>query len=311
LSELDIDESVLAKWLRVVEGKYRKNPYHNAMHGCDVLQGVFSMMLTLSETRGIMLSAKLSTALLLGAAMHDVGHPGRNNGFLVNTRDPVAILYNDTSVLENYHASTGFRVALADLRLGETGRDSGCNIFAKLSDDDFKELRTLMCTLVLATDMTQHFSLVDAFRSRIDNPDAPFRPEAGDDADALLLGKILIKASDINNPARAPETAQHWSKVVMEEFFEQGDAEAALGLPVSAFMDRSTADTARCQLGFLNYIVEPTYKLICGYMQFDEPMGNLRMNREYWEQRRSDSDAARRAAGLQVSSFASAISGAV
>jgi len=33
---------------------------------------------------------------LLAAIIHDVDHPGRTNAFLVNSNNPLALLYNDT-----------------------------------------------------------------------------------------------------------------------------------------------------------------------------------------------------------------------
>lgn len=50
-------------------------------------------------------------ALLMAAAVHDVGHMALNNDFLINTRHPNAITYNDVSVNENYHASQAFEMA--------------------------------------------------------------------------------------------------------------------------------------------------------------------------------------------------------
>ena len=35
-------------------------------------------------------------AALLAAIIHDVDHPGRTNAFLVNSNNPLALLYNDT-----------------------------------------------------------------------------------------------------------------------------------------------------------------------------------------------------------------------
>ena len=45
----------------------------------------------------------------------------------------------------------------------------------------------------------------------------------------------------------------------MTEFFWQGDLEASLGLPVSAFFNRHTTSVAQCQIGFINIIIRPFY----------------------------------------------------
>ena len=50
-------------------------------------------------------------SLIIASVIHDVGHPGVNNRFLVYNREKVALVYNDISVLENMHASVGFEIA--------------------------------------------------------------------------------------------------------------------------------------------------------------------------------------------------------
>jgi len=47
---------------------------------------------------------------LMSAVIHDIGHPGFNNAFMVAGNDPLAIQYNDKSVLENFHVAEGFRI---------------------------------------------------------------------------------------------------------------------------------------------------------------------------------------------------------
>ena len=45
---------------------------------------------------------------MVGALVHDVGHPGLNNNYQIMTNSPLAVRYNDRSVLENHHCSLAF-----------------------------------------------------------------------------------------------------------------------------------------------------------------------------------------------------------
>lgn len=97
------------------------------------------------------------TALVVAALCHDVGHPGFNNGFLVNCGSLLARVYNDTSVLENFHAFLLFRYSQSCPEL---------NIFQNLPDIDYRAMRILIIKLVLATDMAEHFATISKFRVR-------------------------------------------------------------------------------------------------------------------------------------------------
>ena len=47
-------------------------------------------------------------ATLVAGAVHDFKHPGFNNYFLVVNNDDIALRYNDSAVLENYHLAETF-----------------------------------------------------------------------------------------------------------------------------------------------------------------------------------------------------------
>ena len=75
--------------LSAVEMEYKANPYHCKEHAADVLWSVHCLL-----TQGGVLESGISDplevlAVLLAAAIHDVGHPGLNNAFLVATEHPL------------------------------------------------------------------------------------------------------------------------------------------------------------------------------------------------------------------------------
>lgn len=74
-------------------------------------------------------------ALLVSAMFHDTDHPGVMNGFLIATRHPLALLYNNQSVLENHHCST----SLSLLERPEL------NFLNKLSEANQNQIRRCAC----------------------------------------------------------------------------------------------------------------------------------------------------------------------
>jgi high affinity cGMP-specific 3',5'-cyclic phosphodiesterase 9 len=85
---------------------------------------------------------------LVAAISHDVDHPGFNNSFLVSTKDEIALLYNDQSVLENHHVAQTFLLL----------RQDELNIFKHFTPKNYTRVREIMIKMVLATDMFYHGS---------------------------------------------------------------------------------------------------------------------------------------------------------
>ena len=147
-----------------LEAEYLDNPYHNALHAVDVMQG----LVVLLATRGVAASMEPVEifAGLLAAAAHDVGHPGRTNAFLVRGGNSLARAHNDRSPLEHFHAATLFKVADAP----------DADVLAGLSADQcvpcqhyrppqrvtrgcvcrYSTFRRLAIELILSTDLARH-----------------------------------------------------------------------------------------------------------------------------------------------------------
>ena len=91
-----------------ISKRYIKNTYHNYNHGCDVCHTVYRLLM-LSRLSAVFTPLEIFSTLI-GALAHDVGHPGLNNLFLVKSKHPLALTYNDKSPLENMHTSVLYEV---------------------------------------------------------------------------------------------------------------------------------------------------------------------------------------------------------
>jgi cAMP-specific phosphodiesterase 4/calcium/calmodulin-dependent 3',5'-cyclic nucleotide phosphodiesterase len=176
--------------------------------------------------------------------VHDVEHPGTNNTFQVSTRSPFATRYNDKAVLEAHHASAAFALMQRD----------GYNILKNVNLTDYTDIRGTIIDMVLHTDMETHFREVGKLKARI-SADEPFESKE----DKLMVLGACLHAADISNPARPLMTALVWTERVLHEFFAQGDLERELGHPVGPLNDRATTNIAKCQVGFVTYVVRPLY----------------------------------------------------
>lgn len=101
-------------------------------------------------------------ACYLSACIHDLGHPGYNNNYLINSRDKLSIQYNDKSVLENFHVATAFSYM----------SDPGKNIFSNYSRDSYKDMRNKIIAMVLSTDFSRHFTDLTKFKNKFSNLDS-------------------------------------------------------------------------------------------------------------------------------------------
>eukprot|EP00727_Mastigamoeba_balamuthi_P013991 m51a1_g9214 putative 3 5 -cyclic nucleotide phosphodiesterase family protein (893) ;mRNA; r:32947-36309 len=288
-AEYGFDRHAVQLFLKTVERGYKDNPYHNSAHAADVVQAMHSLI---SDCKGIPFTPLEKLAALIAAACHDYGHWGVNNTFLQATMDALYVQYNGVSVLESMHSAESMRLMLGlgsgrsstkedREREGGGGQERGSFVRGKLTREDTYELHRSVAQLILATDMARHLELTSLFATRT----TAGKMDPASKADRLLVLQMLIKASDVSNPARPWPACHRWARRVMDEFFAQGDAERALGLRVSPFMDRATADTPKCQLAFIKFVVRPMMELIvpvCPAVA-QRMLEHLTVNQSKWE----------------------------
>ncbi|XP_053198347.1 dual specificity calcium/calmodulin-dependent 3',5'-cyclic nucleotide phosphodiesterase 1A [Scomber japonicus] len=244
INRFKVPVSALISFVESLEVGYSKykNPYHNLMHAADVTQTIHYLLL---KTGMVHWLTELEIfAIIFAAAIHDYEHTGTTNNFHIQTRSDTAMLYNDRAVLENHHVSAAYRL-LQD--------DDEMNILLNLSKDDWRELRTLVVEMVMATDMSCHFQQIKAMKSLLQQSEVIDKPKAL---------SLLLHTADISHPAKHWDLHHRWTTSLLEEFFRQGDKEAELGLPFSPLCDRKSTMVAQSQIGFIDFIVEPTFTVL-------------------------------------------------
>jgi hypothetical protein len=131
----------MERFLKDLEEQYLANPFHNAIHGADVLSSMFWLIENTSLYRSLNYIDLL--ACFISSLGHDVGHLGKTNRFLVATNHEIAIRYNDISVQENMHTSI----------IWEILRRKECDILRGLTNVDWQIIRKSVIELILCTDM--------------------------------------------------------------------------------------------------------------------------------------------------------------
>jgi hypothetical protein len=184
----------------------------------------------------------------VAVAVHDVGHPGVNNAFHVNTQSALALTYSDQSVNEYMHCAQTWRILAKD-------PDNFMKIFL---NDQRNFVKKSILQIILATDMAHHFSNLAGLKGVIERKS---RDVTRWDAPLFALEQ-LAHCADISNPGKVWEVSNQWATRVLAEFFAQGDQERELGLPITTLCDRHTVSRPSSQIGFVNFVVKPLFAAV-------------------------------------------------
>eukprot|EP00927_Polykrikos_kofoidii_P070260 TRINITY_DN6633_c0_g1_i2.p1 TRINITY_DN6633_c0_g1~~TRINITY_DN6633_c0_g1_i2.p1 ORF type:complete len:635 (+),score=105.03 TRINITY_DN6633_c0_g1_i2:200-2104(+) len=252
--EFNVYPQKVAAFLQVVESKYALETqvaYHNALHAADVTQSLWSLMSDLGAK--VFLDPMDILVSLISAISHDVGHDGFTNGFHSSVEDKLSLRYNDRSILENFHASTACKLFLVNAKT---------NFLSDLPKEQRVIFRKECIDMILSTDMAVHFKTLSELREHSARCQQDVEEWAADEAAISSIRNVLLHCADISNQAKPMTTSQQWTRRVLKEFFDQGDKEASLGLPISPLCNRNTVDVGDSQAGFIGFIVRPLFELL-------------------------------------------------
>ncbi|GLD95831.1 hypothetical protein PINS_up004509 [Pythium insidiosum] len=246
--EFRIDKVVLRNFLFLLDDGYLANPYHNSSHAADVVNSVNFLMTRLNDgqIRDTLTNLEFYAALV-AAAIHDFRHPGKSNNYMIKCKHDLAIQYNDRSILESMHLAETFFIM----------RSPQCDIFGRMKDKPYREIRKAIIEMVLSTDLSMHLQLVGNLKALIiqeQSAAAAGSPSAGGDGgsrlvtDPMMIMKVVIKCADIGHAAKERRLHVIWSSLIIEEFFLQGDNERANNTDISPFMDRTSENSAKVRV---------------------------------------------------------------
>jgi hypothetical protein len=266
ISQFGMDKNVLRRYIQRIEVGYPDNPYHNRIHACGVLHMTY-MIISKGGMNKSEFQPQAILSCFLAAITHDFDHPGKTSDFLIRTEDKLAITYNDSSPLENYHISAAWSLLL----------QSKYNFLANVNDGVKKSIREMWIDLVMATDMKKHLGIVAQFKSRTSSR----HTNTGSGTSGIQTNcatqeiesthrttlQMLVKIADLGHLAAPLAMHKKWVALLEEEFFRQGDTERTNNIPVSAFMDREQKGISATQCTFFEIVALPTFEAFAHVFQ--------------------------------------------
>ncbi|XP_040910328.1 cAMP-specific 3',5'-cyclic phosphodiesterase 4D isoform X3 [Toxotes jaculatrix] len=276
LKSFKIPADTFITFMMTLEDHYHSDvAYHNNIHAADVVQSTH-VLLSTPALEAVFTDLEILAALF-ASAIHDVDHPGVSNQFLINTNSELALMYNDSSVLENHHLAVGFKLLQED----------NCDIFQNLSKKQRQSLRKMVIDMVLATDMSKHMNLLADLKTMVETKKVTSLGVLLLDnySDRIQVLQNMVHCADLSNPTKPLELYRQWTDRIMVEFFTQGDRERDKGMEISPMCDKHNASIEKNQVGFIDYIVHPLWETWADLVHPDaqEILDTLEDNREWYQ----------------------------
>ncbi|XP_072243871.1 3',5'-cyclic-AMP phosphodiesterase 4D isoform X6 [Leuresthes tenuis] len=263
-------------YLMTLEDHYHGDvAYHNNIHAADVTQSTH-VLLSTPALEAVFTDLEILAAIF-ASAIHDVDHPGVSNQFLINTNSELALMYNDSSVLENHHLAVGFKLL----------QEENCDIFQNLTKKQRQSLRKMVIDIVLATDMSKHMNLLADLKTMVETKKVTSSGVLLLDnySDRIQVLQNMVHCADLSNPTKPLQLYRQWTDRIMEEFFSQGDRERERGMEISPMCDKHNASVEKSQVGFIDYIVHPLWETWADLVHPDaqDILDTLEDNREWYQ----------------------------
>jgi hypothetical protein len=243
----NIQAQALFAFLYELRQAYNTVPYHNWNHAVESTQ-FLAYELHYAELGSVFTPFEI-LIMLTACICHDAGHDGFQTTFNAQADVPLGILFPDRSVLETQHCTIAIEL------LTRTVSD----IFQALSSEECERLWPMFIMLIMSTDMSKHFDLLDQLQDLWESR----RKWEADEKDRFLMMQILVKSADLSTPARNFQIADKHPAAVCEEFFRQGVLDRVPDLRYHGEVrDRDHLDKKNSQLIFYEKVCLPLFEVL-------------------------------------------------
>jgi class 3 adenylate cyclase len=282
------------QYVTLISSMYRKNAFHNFEHASHVTMSVTKLLSRIvapkhidgdnlnhelhDHTYGITSDPLTQFSCAFSALIHDVDHTGVPNAQLILEKHPLASLFRDRSVAEQYSLTLSW-----DLLMEDRFKDFRSCLYT--TEAELMRFRHLVVNGVMATDIADKDlkGLRNArWAKAFDNDKMGREPTKADvDRKATIVIEHLIQASDIAHTMQHWHVYRKWNERLFTEMYQ-------------AFLDgRADKDPStfwyQGEIGFFDFYILPLAKKLkeCGVfgISSDEYLNYALNNREEWEHR--------------------------
>jgi hypothetical protein len=246
VNSLSLDAEKTSNFAKKVQSSFSPNVrFNGATRALDMLQAVHYFNVKGLGGGWSSYSSDLgSLALFTGALVAHCCNPGFTNDFLVKTRHPRALRYNDEAIILNYTLAY----------VSQTLQEQESNFLVQWGHYSVSRFRAMLIDMVLKLDITRHFPQLGELSTKL-STDQNFPND--NPADRASMNAFVLRAANLAWCARPVMTFQKWSERHIEELFLQGDLEKQVGVLVSTFCDRDVVQPDKVELAILMIMTTP------------------------------------------------------
>jgi 3'5'-cyclic nucleotide phosphodiesterase len=211
-----------------VERLYHANPFHNFAHACHVSMSTMKLLKRIDLAsndsqneqlfwgKSVKFDALTQLAIVFGALIHDIDHPGVSNSQLVKERHAMALTYDGRSVAEQNSINLAWQLFMQPQF--EKLRTSLCP-----TQTELQRLRQIIVNVVMATDLfdMELKAMRDACWEASFNNHVTAANEmlTGDDLKRrkTIVVQLIIQASDVSHTMQHFTIYKAWNMNLLKE----------------------------------------------------------------------------------------------